>query len=524
LNDVNLKEAHDITGLHNESNESIDSLWAFFKDESDNESHKKKQNYVDKTPNASKSSIQRLKNRLVSHKTQLNELKEDLQNSSSLKAYETLSEARRKAQLKTEETIADQKMLHGFDINDDESELPPEMQLEIETIQKKNDALIEQTESYEKTLISESESCETKAKVNKILNELDKKIERVEYWTERAESGSLKEKEKLEAREELKMFNLKSIKEKISLLPFNAKKVKFVENKQDVSRNGNDKKIGLIKIEETMSSEKLNIFKFKEVERNNQTFTLPSRQFHLLDNGTYVVGGYVTSTQKSHLIIYDPIKKRKTREAIFDNRIDELFTFKNQLAFSLRKTEHGNSYMIKIMDENLNLIRELANTTANLKGVNDSQLYCISISSHISLVIYDWNLNEIKSNVVFQFQNPKQSFFLKADFYLQFRVNQLVKRDNRFILNFKTGEQKMPNQLFIFNEVGVLLKQIDIEYEFVIDSRNNIVANNPKKDLIFYYDLNGDLFKTVSLKRPKNENKILKQMRIDLADKIYFAQ
>ena len=78
--------------------------------------------------------------------------------------------------------------------------------------------------------------------------------------------------------------------------------------------------------------------------------------------------------------------------------------------------------------------------------------------------------------------------------------------------------------MIIFNEIGVLLKQIDIEYEFVIDSRNNIVANNPKKDLIFYYDLNGDLFKTVSLKRPKNENKILKQMRIDLADKIYFAQ
>jgi hypothetical protein len=317
------------------------------------------------------------------------------------------------------------------------------------------------------------------------------------------------------------MLNLKSIKEKINLLPFNAKQVSFVENKQDTSKSGNDQKIGHIKIEETISYEKLNIFNFKEVERNNQTFTFHSRQFHLLDNGTYAVGGYVTTTQKSHLIIYDPIKKRKTHEVIFDKRIDELFTFKNKIAVSLR---YGYKYELKIMDENLNLIRELANTTANLKGVNDSQLYCISISSHISLVLYDWNLNEIKSNVVFQFQNPEQSFFLKADIHLQFKVNQLVKRENRLILNFKTGEQKTPNQLIIFNEIGVLLKQIDIEYEFVIDSRNNIVANNPKKDLIFYYDLNGDLFKTVSLKRPKNENKILKQMRIDLADKIYFAQ
>ena len=488
-----MKEAHDITGINNESdesNQSIDSLWAFFKDDSDDESCKKKQNYVDKTPNASKSSIKRLNNRLVSHKTQLNQLKEDLQNSSSLTAYETLSEARRKAQLKTEEAIADLKLLHGFNINDEESELPPEMQLEIESIQKTNKELIEQTESYEENLISESESSETKAKVNKIINELNKKIKLVEYWTERVDSGGLKEKEKKEIRQELNMFNLKSIKEKINLLPFNAKQVSFVENKQDTSKSGNDQKIGHIKIEETISYEKLNIFNFKEVERNNQTFTFHSRQFHLLDNGTYAVGGYVTTTQKSHLIIYDPIKKRKTHEVIFDNRIDELFTFKNKIAFSLRRTEHyGYKYELKIMDENLNLIRELANTNANLKGVNDSQLYCISISSHISLVLYDWNLNEIKSNVVFQFQNPEQSFFLKADIHLQFKVNQLVKRENRLILNFKTGEQKTPNQLIIFNEIGVLLKQIDIEYEFVIDSRNNIVANNPKRDLIFYYDL-----------------------------------
>ncbi len=92
-----------------------------------------------------------------------------MHNSSTIKAYETSSEARRKAQLKTEETIADLKMLHGFSINDDESVLPPELQLEIESIQKTNDALIEQTESYEQNLITESESNETKNK-NDILN------------------------------------------------------------------------------------------------------------------------------------------------------------------------------------------------------------------------------------------------------------------------------------------------------------------------------------------------------------------
>lgn len=66
-----------------------------------------------------------------------------------MKAYETSVEARREAQLKTEETIADLKILNGFEINDDESVMPPELLLEIESIQKTSDELIEKNENYE---------------------------------------------------------------------------------------------------------------------------------------------------------------------------------------------------------------------------------------------------------------------------------------------------------------------------------------------------------------------------------------
>ena len=58
-------------------------------------------------------------------------MKEDLENSATMKAYETISEVRRKSQLKTEKTIAKLKILNGFNINDDESVLPLEFQLEI---------------------------------------------------------------------------------------------------------------------------------------------------------------------------------------------------------------------------------------------------------------------------------------------------------------------------------------------------------------------------------------------------------
>ena len=54
------------------------------------------------------------------------------------------------------------------------------------------------------------------------------------------------------------------------------------------------------------------------------------------------------------------------------------------------------------------------------------------------------------------------------------------------------------DELWIFSEQGALLNG-----EFVIDSNNNIIVNNKKKDLIEYYDLNGNLSKTVLYKRLK---------------------
>jgi hemerythrin superfamily protein len=112
--------------------------------------------------------INAFKNSLIFYKTELNEIKEDLQNSSSIKAYEKSLEAKCRAQLKTEETIAELKTLHGFDINDDENVLPTELKLEIESIQNTNDVLIKTIESYEQNLISESESNETKKRIKEI--------------------------------------------------------------------------------------------------------------------------------------------------------------------------------------------------------------------------------------------------------------------------------------------------------------------------------------------------------------------
>ena len=97
------------------------------------------------------------------------------------------------------------------------------------------------------------------------------------------------------------------------MLPFNAKLVDFVVNTQDVTEFGNIQKIGDMIVRETINFEKFFVFNFKEFDITN-SFTHPSRLFEILDNGTYVVGGFVTKT----------IKITKTNEVIFDKRIDEL--------------------------------------------------------------------------------------------------------------------------------------------------------------------------------------------------------
>jgi len=166
--------------------------------------------------------ITSFKEKLRNYISELDEMELDLKNT-SLKAYETSAELRRKAQLKTEETIAELKINNGFNINDEEINLPFELQLEIETIQKNSDALIEKTDSYEQILSSDSQS-------NELLAEINKMKQKAMHWQN---SESIKEKIELnQAKFELNDFSLNEIKLKIKFLPVNSNQMLFVEDEQ----------------------------------------------------------------------------------------------------------------------------------------------------------------------------------------------------------------------------------------------------------------------------------------------------
>jgi hypothetical protein len=117
---------------------------------------------------------------LNKYNLELDKIIEDLTNKATT-VYESSIELRRKAQLRTEEKIADLKIANGFDINDEESVLPPDLQLEIEALQKKSDDLIDKTEEYENCMnkaleLSESKKKDILAQVDSLKGELVTKI------------------------------------------------------------------------------------------------------------------------------------------------------------------------------------------------------------------------------------------------------------------------------------------------------------------------------------------------------------
>ncbi len=114
----------------------------------------------------------------------------------------------------------------------------------------------------------------------------------------------------------------------------------------------------------------------------------------------------------------------------------------------------------------MNIIKE-TNTNAIPKSADESNLYCVS---RRRLKLFDWNLKKL--DVVFQYDDPQKSFYLKSG-----RMDQFVKRDNKYILNYQTQSIQLQHQLLIFNESGVLLKENkNINGDFVIDSNNNIIV------------------------------------------------
>ncbi len=65
-------------------------------------------------------------------------------------------------------------------------------------------------------------------------------------------------------------------------------------------------------------------------------------------------------------------------------------------------------------------------------------------------ISYEWNLNAINTNALFQSKDSKQSFYFDSRFHMWYSLNQVVKRDNKYFL-FLKFESNHPDELYVYS-------------------------------------------------------------------------
>jgi len=300
---------------------------------------------------------------------------------------------------------------------------------------------------------------------------------------------------------------LKEIYEKINALPVNEKKMEFVEQ--------NEQALGSMLLKEIKNTDALNVVGINYlIELTHNSISQGTFMYGTLDNGTYVISGYNNNSKDYILAIYDPIKKLINKSLTFENKV-KFKIWKNQVVAFIRyiKGPTGHGYYecwIEIMDENLNKLKGLiVPYEYTLVGLNESFLYIMN--SFPNLDIFDWSLNKVDSNLKFQTNDNTEPFYL--DFYayrMQNQIIQIEQRNNNYIISDGIETK-------ILNEKGIKIKSME-NGSFVIDSKNNVIIL--KKNTLYYYNLDGELIKNVTL---KGKRKFLKGMTIDSNDQLHFA-
>ncbi len=118
------------------------------------------------------------------------------------------------------------------------------------------------------------------------------------------------------------------------------------------------------------------------------------------------------------------------------------------------------------MDENLNIIkREVTSkhgAANSIIGANDKYVY-VNQSFNRSILRKNWDLNETKIELVFQSAKNTDPFFISSHY-----IDQFEKRGKISII-------KANGRLFLFGEIGNLIKKIEINGSFAVDSKNQII-------------------------------------------------
>ena len=191
--------------------------------------------------------------------------------------------------------------------------------------------------------------------------------------------------------------------------------------------------------------------------------------------------------------------KEKFTETILSNQIN---INHNLIALQLI---HKNEPTLVIMNHELEVIKQIPIDTGSIKGSDKSFIYICDRPTHqdfennrlsLNIKVLDWSLETVK-NINFQNRNRNEPFFHDIQDTLDLFITRFKSIKNNYVL-------KSLNDLFIYNENGVLIRKIETELTFefldlIHDQKECIILINENLNKLNYYDLNGKLIKETNL-------------------------
>jgi len=465
-----------------------------------------------------RSELDSYKQELIIFEIKLKKILFDLTNSAYF-INEECSEIRRQIQLNKEELVMQIKQSNGLnndddDDDDEEIKLSIDIQLKINEIDYLCVKMIESVDTYEQDL---NKAFILNEKQKQLLNKEIKLLQKqTNHWIAYLNDKKLiNDTELNKMKKDLFNFSTENLCDRVKSLILNNTNLKYFKKKDD------ENEIGQLFLKESIQLDNESVL-FNENEMINYFINLHVSDFddynaylkyERLENGTYVIS--YSSGENKFLVIYDPESSQILKKINLDKNLMKMMTAQNKIAIICW---FGSSWWLRIMDEMLNFKFDKKIDHYHLAGVDTSFLYCIR-DKDFSLILFDWSLNEIKTNVKLQYTNSKQAFFIP--FYIPLCYIQIIQLKSMFIVRLDTWFDKTKKCLLIFDEIGNTVKMIEVNGEFKIDSHNNIIILIKDENKLVYYDAHGSLFKEVNLKCFK-QFKILK-LYINSNDKLYFS-
>ena len=401
--------------------------------------------------------------------------------------YDECSELRRLVQLHTEQAIMYLKQLNELDANLEETELNAQLAAIVQDIHNKSDSMLNKIDIYE----AESKQNAPKEEPNKELCKLISKFKSVRNLNESQLAGIVSDVKQHIFNRNVMVFKPDEL-DPLAIGHLQLKQYIEIENLKQIDLNKviNDNKI-------------INGYNFRcEIFKQNYLIT------------------YSLNYKQTGLFIYEPANSHIEKHLMLDYpSVNSSKIVNDSIALCLPTDYSRSENHLLVLNEELSIKVKKSMERFFLIGASQTRLYCKDDECMESVCRqFDWDLNEIKSDLKFQQRDSKAPFFISNP-STELSIRQLEYVDKRYFV--RPGSNilfsNLTDFIHIHDEQGKLIKATQIDGDFKLDSNNNLVVFQ-NSDKLIYLNSNGVPFKRIKIEDPIMNSHFM----LDKQDRIHF--